>query len=679
VSASNLWQFGSELYDSPCALKQPGAASDVAGDFNGDGKTDLLDTNPGCPFAALLGDGTGNVQPITLPETGVGSVVGDFNGDGLSDFAYVTPPSSSINLIGALSNGDGSFHDGPGLSFNQFTAVEGLADFNGDGVPDVFTVHDTYAGVALGQGDGTFVEVPAVPAATIGQNFSRSSASVIGDFDGNGSPDVAVLDPDAGSVFILLNNRGFQQTTTALAESPGSAVAGQPITLFATVAGKRDTPTGSVQFKELGVPQATVALNNGSAQTTLNAPLVAGLYGYTALYTGDTNFGGSLSSRHVLTVRAASTKTVVTASSVTSRLGQSVSFTAAITPQYTGAPTGTVQFYADGEPIGVGALSGAQATVSTSALPMGAHTIEADYSGDSGFTTSLGLLKHVVGKATSEVALSSSANPAVYGAPPTLTATVTDSDGLAPSGTVVFSEGGNVYGTIPLSGGVAQIVLPTTLAAGKHSITAQYSGDSSDGPANASFAQVITGATTTTTITTDTEPSTYGQTVTFTAVVSSTVGTPDGTVTFKNGSAVLGTVGLNGGQAAYAIGFLNGGTRTIKAIYNGSSEYGPSSASVFQVVEPAATTTTLTSSLNPAPYGQTVTFTAVVASAAPAAPSGTVTIKDGKTVLGSASLVNGQMQISTSLLATGGHTLTATYPGSANFSGSSGSLSQVIQ
>jgi hypothetical protein len=150
-------------------------------------------------------------------------------------------------------------------------------------------------------------------------------------------------------------------------------------------------------------------------------------------------------------------------------------------------------------------------------------------------------------------------------------------------------------------------------------------------------------------------------------------------VTFKNGSAVLGTVALSGGQATYAIGTLNGGTHTIKAVYNGSSGYGPSSASVFQIVEPAATATTLTSSLNPAPFGQTVTFTAVVTSAEAAIPAGKVTIKDGKTVLGTASLINGEAQISTSLLARGSHTLTATYAGSANFSGSSGTLSQTIQ
>jgi large repetitive protein len=360
-------------------------------------------------------------------------------------------------------------------------------------------------------------------------------------------------------------------------------------------------------------------------------------------------------------------------------LGQSVTFTATVHPEYSGQPTGTVEFYADGNPIGSANLSGGQAALSTSSLAFGTHTIQADYSGDSSFITSLGSAKQKVGDAASSIQLTSSLNPAVYGQAVTLTATVIDSAGSTPTGVVVFAEADAYYGIVALIGGVAQIGLPTTLTAGKHNITAQYSGDSTDGTAKASLAQVITGAPSTTTITTDTEPSTYGQTVTFTAVVSSTVGTPNGTVTFKNGSAVLGTVALSGGQATYAISTLNGGTRTINAVYNGSGSNGPSSASLFQIVEPAVTTTRLTSSLNPAPYGQTVTFTAVITSAASATPSGTVTIKDVKKVLGSASLVNGQMQISTSLLAEGSHTLTATYSGSANFSGSGGTLSQTIQ
>jgi hypothetical protein len=638
-----------------------------AGDFNGDGKTDLLAIGPG---AVLLGDGSGNFQTFETGQSG--GLTGDFNGDGLSDFESNTNQQMQLSL----SNGDGTFRNGFLLSSNKLGAMQAPADFNGDGILDLLCLTGPFAplNVFFGKDDGSFVD-SGISLLPQGGYY----LTAIADFDRNGSPDIAVLDPTRGVVTIALNKNSFQLTNTVLSKSSGKVVVGGPLTLSAAVSAKQGTPTGNLEFKQAGVPQTTAALNSGLAQATLTAPPLAGTYGFTALYTGDGTFSGSLSQRLLVTVSAASTTTTVTSNAPLSKLGQSVTFTATVHPQFSGQPTGTVEFYADGNPIGSASVSGSQAAISTSSLTLGAHTIQADYSGDSSFTTSLGSAKQKVGDAASSIQLTSSLNPAVYGQPVTLTATVTDSAGSTPTGVVVFAETGTYYGTVTLTGDVAQIALPTTLAAGKHIITAQYSGDSSDGPAKASLTQVIIGASSTTTITSDTEPSTYGQTVTFTAVVSSTAGTPDGTVTFKNGSAVLGTVALSGGQATYAIGTLNGGTHTIKAVYNGSSGYGPSSASVFQIVEPAATATTLTSSLNPAPFGQTVTFTAVVTSAEAAIPAGKVTIKDGKTVLGTASLINGEAQISTSLLARGSHTLTATYAGSANFSGSSGTLSQTIQ
>jgi hypothetical protein len=655
-----------------------GAQRVATGDFNGDGKLDLLEAteDPTSGNIPLIGDGHGNFHPFSAASVAKSVTVADFNGDGLSDYALSESPfvSSQPILQVELSNGDGSFR--PGATIGCCGQASNAADFNGDGIPDLVSLGVSgFPGtdVYLGQVDGALIS-SGTPLP-----YDPSSLTVVGDFDNNGSPDLAVLDPTTGLLSILFNTRSFQLTSTLLSQAASGVAVGQPFTLQAAVSSKQGVPTGTVTFKQAGVPQTTATLTSGQTQATLNAPSTAGQYGFTALYTGDGTFGGSLSQRLLVTVSAASTTTTLTSSGSPSKLGQPVTFTATIHPQYSGQPTGTVEFYADGNPIGSASVSGGQAALSTSSLTMGAHTIQADYSGDSSFTTSLGSTKQKVGDAASSIQLTSSLNPAGYGQAVMLTATVTDSAGSTPAGVVVFSERGDYYGTVTLSGGVAQIALPTTLAAGKHTITAQYSGDSSDGPAKASLTQVITGASSTTTIATDTEPSTYGQTVTFTAVVSSTVGTPDGTVTFKNGSATLGTVALSGGQATYAISTLNGGTHTIKALYNGSSGYGPSSASVFQIVEPAATTTTLTSSLNPAPFGQTVTFTAVVTSAASATFSGTVTIKDGKKVLGSASLVNGQMQISASLLAEGGHTLTATYAGSANFSGSSGTLSQTIQ
>ena len=224
---------------------------------------------------------------------------------------------------------------------------------------------------------------------------------------------------------------------------------------------------------------------------------------------------------------------------------------------------------------------------------------------------------------------------------------------------------------------MAQLTLPQLLV-GKHTITAQYSGDNSDDASKANLTETIQGASSTTAITSSLNPSNYGLAVIFTATVTSTAGTPDGTVTFKNGSQSLGTVTLVGGQAHSSVTTIDAGARTIKAIYNGSSTFTTSQNSLQQVVVAAPTTVVLTASPNPASSGQTVTLTAT-ANCATAVPTGTVTFKDGKTVLGTANVVNGQAQFTTSSLSTGTHSLTATFSGSQDFAKStSASLQEVI-
>ena len=89
-----------------------------------------------------------------------------------------------------------------------------------------------------------------------------------------------------------------------------------------------------------------------------------------------------------------------------------------------------------------------------------------------------------------------------------------------------------------------------------------------------------------------------------------------------------------------------------------------------QVVNKAATTTTLTSSLNPSVVGQAVTFTATVSitDPVPGPPTGTVTFKDGTTTLGTGTLdASGVATFTTSTLAAGRHSIKATYNGDASF------------
>jgi len=192
---------------------------------------------------------------------------------------------------------------------------------------------------------------------------------------------------------------------------------------------------------------------------------------------------------------------------------------------------------------------------------------------------------------------------------------------------------------------------------------------------------VVEAATTTTTLSSAPNPSIYGQAVTFTAVVTSSQGAPpDGeTVTFMKGTKVLGTGALSGGSASFTTSALSAGTDYIKAVYAGDSNFlGSTSKAVKQVVSKATTTTTLASSLNPSNFGQSVTFTASVTPQFSGTVKGSVTFYDGTTALKTASLYGGVAKFTTSTLASGSHSITATYNGSSNLTGSSASLTQTV-
>lgn len=123
----------------------------------------------------------------------------------------------------------------------------------------------------------------------------------------------------------------------------------------------------------------------------------------------------------------------------------------------------------------------------------------------------------------------------------------------------------------------------------------------------------------------------------------------------------------------------------LTAVYDGNAEYTTStSQTLTETVNPPATPYTpkvyVSSSLNPAFTGQTVTFTVYVSPSGvnPALLGGTVTLYDGKAMIGSSPLTNLQATFPISTLAAGTHTLTASYGGNANFAAASGSFTETI-
>jgi hypothetical protein len=494
-------------------------------------------------------------------------------------------------------------------------------------------------------------------------------------------------------------------TSMTLTPSTSSPAFGQPVAFTATVQRAGSTmsnPTGTVAFKDGTTTLGTVslALVNGTPQASYTASsLSAGNHTITASYSGDTTFAINNVS-NPLTVTPAATTTTVSASAAAPVSGQAVTFTATVASG-SGTPTGTVTFVdqTTGATLGTANLSGGTASVTTSALAVGSHTVTASYGGGGNFGASSGSAAVTVNPAATSTALAASpAGPAVFGQSVTLTVTVSAvaPGSGTPAGTVTFQDGSATLGTASLIvvNGAAQATYTTSaLSVGSHSLSAAYGGSSAFSASSAALTQTVNPAPTGTALSAaPAGPSVFGQPVTFTATVTPTAGsaTPDGTVTFADGATTLGTVALgavNGtAQATFTAAGLAVGQHTVTATYNGSGNFVGSSASAAQTVNPAATTTGVSvSASGPSWYGQPLTFTATVGAAAPGAgtPDGTITFLDGTTALGSATLasVNGQAQatLTTATLPAGGHTITVAYAGSSSFTASSSpALTQTV-
>ena len=284
----------------------------------------------------------------------------------------------------------------------------------------------------------------------------------------------------------------------------------------------------------------------------------------------------------------------------------------------------------------------------------------------------------LVGNATpansTTVVLTSSANPSNFGQSVTFSANVTTGVGTGNlTGTVTFFDGATQLGIpIPLKSGIATYSIPS-LTVGAHTITATYNSDPTHLAGTSDPLTQIVNELTATSLTSDGTPSAVGATVTFTAtvVVSGGGGVPtNGTVTFNDGAAAIGTGVVNAGIAVFATSSLSSGMHAISATYSGDpvNDVLTSTSHVFNQDVLAASTAVVTATPNPSTYGTPVTITATVTSNGTLAPTGTVKFLDSGVQIGTATLVgtSGVATFTTSSLAAGSHPITAAFQGSAN-------------
>lgn len=326
----------------------------------------------------------------------------------------------------------------------------------------------------------------------------------------------------------------------------------------------------------------------------------------------------------------------------------------------------------------------AHASMSFPSLAVGTHTITASYtSGDGIHSPQSSTFVHTVNAIQTNTTLTSNAGIIYVGEPITFTATVANTDGsqVMPGGTVTLREGNNVLDSKSVNGSGVATFTTSSLPVSVYSVTATYDGDAQHLASTSSIlSQSVLGIPTVVAVSASPESTTIGNSVTLTATVTNgmtSILEPTGTVTFKNGSTVLGTGTLSSGTATWTTSTLELETHSITAHYGGSLTHVANSSSSIPVVVnliPTSSTLMVKGATDAAStYGTSLTLRASVANTIGNSipPDGIVTFKDGSTTLGTAPLISGSAEWSMpDSLSAGAYSFKAEYSGDSNHTAS---------
>jgi hypothetical protein len=252
----------------------------------------------------------------------------------------------------------------------------------------------------------------------------------------------------------------------------------------------------------LAINKTTGALSSAIAITNLNLPSTAQVYTYShatltsivhasdaAITNGSISYSFPSYSAVLFVIQPAAaavtaTTTSLSASATQTTVGQSITFSVAVTP----AAAGNVTLLDGSAPLGTSALASGAATFTITSLAAGTHSITASYAANTtdGASTS-NAVSVQVNAATAPLQATTvtlTANPAtaVSGQAISISANVAPTSGTSkPTGTVTFQDGSTAIGSSPLAAGAGTLAI-STLSVGTHSLTAAYSGDASNSP-----------------------------------------------------------------------------------------------------------------------------------------------------------------------------------------------------
>jgi Bacterial Ig-like domain (group 3)/FG-GAP-like repeat len=659
----------------------------VTGDFNNDGILDfaLINNNDGAVVSVFLGLGNGSFQNqanYSIAGFGTDLKVGDFNSDGKLDLVAVSPCDCEISTVSVLlGNGDGTFQ--AQTTYNVGPGAFGVAvgDFNGDGIPDLVTANleGNNVSVLLGRGDGSFGTQVQYPAGV------DPIYVAVGDFNGDGVLDLAVANNGDNTVSVLSGNGdGTFQTEVQY------AVGGNPGYVLASDFNK----DGKLDLAIANQGDSTISILLGNGDGTF-LPQVTYATGNEPqdLAVGDMNQDGNLDllvtnndSGSIGIFYGNGDGTFQAQFSV--GLGDSSPFGIA-TGDFNG--DGLMDVVEadedDGAIVFYGFKSETATATGVSVSGAGTHNVEASYPGDASreATTSSTVALTGTGLPATTTTLVAAPSPAIVGQSVTLTATVAPAPAGAPLGSVSFYNGETLLGMGTVNGSGVATFSTSTLPTGADSLTAVYSGNTTSATSTSiAVTETVSPATltvTTTILVAAPAPAIAGQLVTLTATISpAPTGAPLGSVSFYNGATLLGmgTVSVSG-VATFSTSNLPSGSDTLTAVYSGNTTSATSTSSaVMETVALAVTTTTLVIAPTPPTDGQMEVFTATVAPTPTGVSLGTVSFFSGATLLGMGTVnSSGIATFTGSSLPAGAVSVTAVYSGNATSATSTSAATMV--
>ena len=462
------------------------------------------------PFAGLVLDETGNLYGTTLSggangggtvfklaPTGTETVLYSFgsrSGDASNPWSGLVFDEKG-NLYGTTHAGGAH---GAGAVFEVNPSAVTTTTLTSSLNPSVYGQAVTFTAVvsaALGTPTGTvifFAGSTALGSATLANgsaslstsSLSAGSHSITAAYQGSGA-----FEPSTSSPLKQVVN--VSTTKTAVTTSGSPSFVGQPVTFSATVTDIYGAiPDGElVTFYDDGTAIGTGTTAGGVATFTTSS-LTAKTHTVKATYAGDGVFKPS-SGTVMQVVDKYPTTTALSSSLNPSNYGQTVTFTATVTPTGPYPLTGKVVFKDGTTWIGAATLSSGVATLTKSQLAVGTRSITATYNGDASNGNSVpAAITQTVSQASLTMVLTSTPNPSTLGKSVKFTATLTSNGGVPAGQPVTFSYNGVTLGTANVNKGVATFST-TTLPRGSDPVTAAYAGSVDYSSASASVTQVV--------------------------------------------------------------------------------------------------------------------------------------------------------------------------------------------